>query len=112
VSELAERLRRVPQRGAVAWIGLRRGHDEPMQLVGEARAIEARGRAQDQAYAVKRNDYFEAGTMVVWDVDPLAQTVTKYTEDGTILFAVGDVADAEPAVPGWTIAVADVFSDA
>jgi MOSC domain-containing protein YiiM len=54
VSELAERLRRVPQRGAVAWIGLRPGHDEPMQLVGEAHAIEARGLEGDRASRASR----------------------------------------------------------
>jgi Uma2 family endonuclease len=77
----------------------------------EVRSENDYGPAQDRAYAAKRVDYFEAGTLVVWDVDPLAQTVTKYTPEGSTVFALGDMADAEPAVPGWTVAVADVFSD-
>ena len=28
--------------------------------------------------AAKRADYFAAGTLVVWDVDPLAETVAVY----------------------------------
>lgn len=28
--------------------------------------------------AAKRSDYFEAGTAVVWDVDPIAQSITVY----------------------------------
>ena len=27
--------------------------------------------------AAKRADYFEAGTLVVWDVDPVAETVAR-----------------------------------
>ena len=59
----------------------------------------------------KRADYFQAGTQVVWDVDPIAETITSYRA-GTqvsVVFHRGDVADAEPAVPGWRMAVADVF---
>jgi len=77
----------------------------------EVRSENDYGPAQDRAYAAKRVDYFEAGTLVVWDVDPLSQTVTKYTADGSSVFTMDDIADAEPAVPGWTIPVADVFSD-
>jgi len=77
----------------------------------EVRSENDYGRAQDRAYAAKRVDYFEAGTVVVWDIDPLAQTVAKYTATDSTVFALGEVANAEPAVPGWAIPVADVFSD-
>ena len=30
--------------------------------------------AAEEAMAAKRADYFEAGTLVVWDVDPLARS--------------------------------------
>lgn len=63
--------------------------------------------------ASKRADYFEAGTLVVWDVDPEAETVTKYAATdplAPVVFRRGDVADAEPAVPGWRLAVDDVFA--
>ena len=60
----------------------------------------------------RSRDYFEAGTLVVWDVDPLAATVTVYRAVdpfNPVVFHRGDVADAEPAVPGWTMLVDDVF---
>lgn len=64
----------------------------------------------DQQYADKRADYFEAGTLVVWDVDPLANTITSYRAgQPPVVFRRGGVADAEPAVPGWRIAVDDAF---
>jgi Uma2 family endonuclease len=63
--------------------------------------------------AAKRADYFAAGTLVVWDVDPLARTVTSYLAtdpSNPIIFRSGDLANAEPAVPGWTVAVDDLFA--
>src|SRR5262249_33755482 len=75
-------------------------------------AVEARNQddyhpGADGQYAAKRADYFEAGTLVVWDVDPIAETITSYRagEQPPVVFRRGDVADAEPAVPGWRIAV-------
>lgn len=63
--------------------------------------------------AEKRADYFLAGTKVVWDVDPQAQTIASYRADAPTQparFKVGDVADAEPAVPGWRVPVGSIFS--
>ncbi|MBC7854656.1 MAG: Uma2 family endonuclease, partial [Pirellulaceae bacterium] len=58
-------------------------------------------------------DYFEAGTIVVWDVDPLAQTVAVYratSPENEVIFHLGEIADAEPALPGWRMAVNEVFA--
>ena len=62
--------------------------------------------------ARKRADYFEAGTAIVWDVDPLAGCVRAYAAgapDQPTAFRRGQVADAGPAVPGWRIAVDRIF---
>lgn len=65
------------------------------------------GPTAEQALADKRADYFEAGTRVVWDVDPIAREVRRYRpgEAAPTVFAAGSEADAEPAVPGWRVAV-------
>ncbi len=58
--------------------------------------------------ADKRLDYFAAGTLVVWDVDPLAGTIDCYRSadpHAPQRFGLGDAADAEPAVQGWGVAV-------
>ncbi|MGI8982051.1 MAG: Uma2 family endonuclease [Pirellulaceae bacterium] len=63
--------------------------------------------------AAKRADYLEAGTLVEWDVDPLAQTVAVYratSPENEVVFHLGESADAEPAVPGWRMAVNEVFA--
>lgn len=69
--------------------------------------------AEDQI-AGKRADYFAAGTLVVWDVDLLSPDVIKSYRssdpDKPLIFHRGDSADAEPAVPGWRMAVDDLYS--
>jgi Uma2 family endonuclease len=63
--------------------------------------------------ADKRSDYFLAGTQVVWDVYPIAETITKYVASAPItpvVFRRGNEADAEPALPGWRLKVDDVFA--
>ena len=61
----------------------------------------------------KRTDYFAAGTLVVWDVDLLSEDVVRvYRADDPETFTAWrrvQVAEAEPAVKGWTMAVDDLF---
>jgi Uma2 family endonuclease len=69
--------------------------------------------AAEAEIAAKRVDYFLAGTLVVWDVDPRAQIVSIYRATAPAQPEIkrrGEIADAEPAVVGWRIAVADVFA--
>ena len=78
----------------------------------EVRSENDYGPAANREYADKRVDYFEAGTLVVWDVDPIAKLVKKYISNAptsAVTFALGDIADAEPAVPGWKVDVASLF---
>jgi Uma2 family endonuclease len=85
----------------------------PPTFAVEVRSENDYGPAADAEYTAKRADYFEAGTRAVWDVDPVARTITRYSTDAPdrpTVFQVGEQADAEPALPGWRIWVADVFS--
>ena len=85
----------------------------PPTFAVEVRSEGDYGPAADTDYAAKRADYFEAGTLAVWDVDPIARTVTRFSAtapDQPVTFRVGDQAEAEPALPGWRIPVADLFA--
>ncbi|GAC1327618.1 MAG: hypothetical protein NVSMB14_18250 [Isosphaeraceae bacterium] len=78
----------------------------------EVRSESDRGPAALRAMTAKRLDYFEAGTLVVWDVDPIAKVVTSYAStdpDHPRVFHLGETADAEPAVPGWRMDVDRIF---
>ncbi len=80
----------------------------------EVRSENDYGPAAEREMARKRADYFAAGTQVVWDVDLLSDEVVKsYSAsdpDNPKIFRRGDIADAEPAVPGWRMPVDDLFS--
>ena len=71
------------------------------------------GEKAERELAEKRADYFAAGTFVVRDVDVLRDRVasvyrTSDPERPTI-YRSGDVAEAEPALPGWTMPVDDLL---
>jgi Uma2 family endonuclease len=102
----------------VAWyVGPRTGMDflqgAPVFAV-EIRSKNDYGPAAERAMREKRNDYFACGTLVVWDVDLLSEDVIKSYKasapDNPIIFRRGDLADAEPAVPGWHIPVDALFT--
>jgi Uma2 family endonuclease len=65
--------------------------------------------------AQKRADYFAAGTQVVWDVDLLSDEVVRVyrarAPEQAQIYRRGETAEAEPAVPGWTMPVDDLFVD-
>lgn len=85
----------------------------PPTFAVEVRSKPERGPAGEAERAAKRADYFEAGTLVVWDVDPFGETIQVYrstSPESPQTYRPGDLAEAEPAVPGWTIPVADVFA--
>ena len=79
----------------------------------EVRSENDYGPKPEREMAEKRADYFAAGTKVVWDVDLLnPNVVQKYTADNPntpTIFTKGEIADAEPAVPGWTMSVDALF---
>lgn len=84
----------------------------PPDFAVEVRSEYDYGRAAERDMAEKRADYFVAGTGVVWDVDPVAQSIAVYrASDPTtpVTFGRGDIADAEPAVPGWRLTVDELF---
>jgi Uma2 family endonuclease len=85
----------------------------PPTFAVEVRSENGYGPAAEASLAAKRADYFEAGTRVVWDVDPEARCVRVYRLEAPgapDVFTAGQTADAEPAVPGWRLAVDDLFA--
>jgi Uma2 family endonuclease len=71
------------------------------------------GPAAEREMAAKRADYFACGTQVVWDVNLQSEDVIKAYKPSApgqpVIYRRGDIADAEPAVPGWRMAVNDLF---
>ena len=84
----------------------------PPTLAVEVRSENDYGLAAEEDMTAKRTDYFAAGTTVVWDVDPQAECIHVYRKDSPdqpTTYHKGQLAEAEPAVPGWQIAVDTIF---
>ncbi len=79
----------------------------------EVRSENDYGQTAERKMAEKRADYFAAGTEIVWDVDLLSEDVIKsYSRDNSKeprIFRRGEIADAEPALPDWKMAVDELF---
>ena len=72
------------------------------------------GPRAERAMAAKRADYLAAGALIVWDVDLLSDDVVRVYRAGEkepTIYRRGQVAEAEPAVPGWTMPVDDLFPE-
>ena len=79
----------------------------------EVRSENDYGEKAEKAIKQKRDDYFAAGTKIVWDVDLLSEDVIKSythdTPDNPVIFKRGEIANAEPALPNWKMAVDELF---
>jgi Uma2 family endonuclease len=92
---------------------------DPMRFIEGAPvfAVEVRsendyGAAAEAAMAAKRADYFLAGTLLVWDVDPIAGEIRAYrasSPNHAQTYRGEAPADAEPSVPGWRIDLKELF---
>lgn len=82
-------------------------------FAAEVRSEGDYGPQAEREMAQKRADYFAAGTLVVWDVDLLSRDVVKSyrsdAPDDPTVYRRGEMAEAEPAVPGWRMPVDDLF---
>lgn len=85
----------------------------PPDFAAEVRSEGDYGPGAERAMAKKRADYFAAGTKVVWDVDLDSEEVVKVyraaAPDAPTAYRRGELAEAEPAVPGWTMPVDELF---
>jgi Uma2 family endonuclease len=81
----------------------------------EVRSENDYGPKAEERIAQKRADYFAAGTLAVWDVDLRSPDVIKsYGSDNPntpTIFRRGEVAKAEPALPGWEFRVDSLFEN-
>ena len=88
------------------------GEGAPVFAV-EVRSDGDYGPRAERRMAQKRADYFAAGTLVVWDVDILSDDVVRVYRasdpESAVIYRRDEIAEAEPAVPGWTMAVDDLF---
>ena len=82
-------------------------------FAAEVRSENDYGAKAEREIKEKISDYFAAGTAVVWDVDLLGDDVIRAyrpdSRDQVRIYRRGEIATAEPALPGWAMAVDDLF---
>jgi Uma2 family endonuclease len=93
--------------------------DDPMEFLPAAPdfAVEVRSKADygpavEKRLRSKREDYFAAGTRVVWDVNPMKETVAVYRAtkpSKATVYRLRQIAEAEPAVPAWRLPLSEIF---
>lgn len=85
----------------------------PPTFAIELRSEHDYGPSAERKMAQKRADYFTSGTLVVWDVDlqsdDVVQSYTSNNPEHPTIYRKGEIANAEPAVPGWSMPVNDLF---
>jgi Uma2 family endonuclease len=83
-------------------------------FAAEVRSEGDDGPQAEKEMAQKRADYFAAGTVVVWDVDVLKEEVVRVYRASDpanpTVYHRDAVAEAEPALPGWSMPVDDLFA--
>ncbi len=88
-------------------------YEGPPAFAVEVRSEGDYGPATQRKIDAKRADYFAAGTEVVWDVDVLREVIVrvyrKEDPDRPAIYHRGEIAEAEPALPGWSMPVNDMF---
>jgi Uma2 family endonuclease len=111
----------LPHRGSFCpdvslYTGPRTGAEFPTQapiFAIEVRNLNEFGPAFDMQLKSKISDYFQAGALVVWDVDVIEEDVIRVYRaidpNNPTIYSRGEMAEAEPALPGWTMPVDVIF---
>ncbi len=102
---------------AAFYVGELKGGDflqGPPVFAVEVRSKYDYGPQAEREIARKKADYFACGTRVFWDVDVLREKVVRVYRasdpDNPTIYRKGNRAEAEPALPGWSIAVDEFIS--
>jgi len=106
---------RIPDVAFTSWDRMpgRRRPPQPIPDLAPDLAVEVLSRSNTPAeMRLKRRDYFAAGVRVVWEVDPEARTVSVYTAvEGPTVHTQADTLDGGNVLPGFTLALSDLFGE-
>jgi Uma2 family endonuclease len=106
---------RIPDVAFVSWdrIPGRRMPAEPIPDLVPDLAVEVLSQSNTPAeMARKRKEYFAAGVLLVWEVDPESRTVTVYTgPDQFTELTESDTLDGGAVLPGFTLPLRQLFGE-
>lgn len=95
-------------------IGRVPGKDHFLLEGGPELVVEIRSRSNTRKEeAAKRQQYFESGTLVVWDVEPEKQIIWVYEVENpekAVEYKADSIISCERLLPGWRRTVKDFFT--
>lgn len=105
---------RAPDIAFIPWDALpdRRVPDEPIPAVAPDLAVEILSESNTPGeMRLKREDYFRAGTRLVWEVEPRRRTLTTYTrvDPADAVLTVTDTVRGDPVLAGFSLPLTDLF---
>ena len=106
---------RIPDAAFISWDRLpnRRVPTEPIPALAPDLAVEVLSVGNTPGeMARKRQEYFEAGVHIVWQVDPRTRTVEVFTapDQSTVLHET-HILDGGTALPGFTLPLQELFAE-
>ena len=114
--KLTTGLVRIPDISYVSWDRLpgRKRPTAPIPRLPLDLAVEILSKGNTKAeMARKLREYFEAGTRLVWLIDPKRRTIRVYTTlDRPQVLGEGDTLDGGDVLPGFALAVTTLFDEA
>lgn len=112
---LSSRLIRIPDVAFISWNRLpgRKIPKKPIPRLAPDLAIEVLSKGNTaKEMAIKRREYFKAGVIRVWEVDPKRRTITVYADpDQGEVIRAGQTVDGAPVLPGFKLSVSDLFGE-
>jgi Uma2 family endonuclease len=113
--QLRRALVRMPDVAFIAWSKFPGGHvtSEPAPLIAPDLAVEILSPSNTKReMARKLREYFDAGTRLVWYVDPQPRTVAVFTSvgDPNVVLSEKETLDGGDVLPGFALPLADLFA--
>jgi Uma2 family endonuclease len=106
---------RIPDIAYISWSRLPGGRvpQTPIPRLAPDLAIEVLSRTNTAAeMRRKRGEYFEAGVVLVWMVDPGKRRVTVFTSpEDSVTYGSSEILDGGNVLPGFALAVDDIFAE-
>ena len=93
------------------WPRSKRLPNGPVWDIAPDLAIDVVGSSDNAVYQTSKViDYFTAGCKAVWIVWPNLEQVHVYASPTSVrIFAQGDILEGDPVVPGFRLAISDLF---
>jgi Uma2 family endonuclease len=106
---------RIPDVSFVSWDRLpgRRRPPAPIPDLAPDLAVEVLSDSNTpREMELKRQEYFTAGTLLVWEIDPDTRTARAYTApDVFTTLTAAEALDGSPVLPGFVLPLVEVFAE-